>query len=303
MDDIHVIFITRSNKKSPLPGTTVTLGAGLTNSAINEIQDFLNKQNFKFIYSSYNLFDKILEGVRAFKICEIHDVMHLRQQAFEEMGYSAPYQTTKADEIASLSAYDAIICINTNEEKYLKENSLTNVKYIPPNFSFNANVSGPNSKSFGIIGSAAKPNIDGFEFYKTQILNLEQVVIAGALSSNIGKVGYSSKNISLLGVVRNVVEFYKKVDISLAPVRFGGGLKIKAIEAIAHGKPVFGTKHSLSGFPEGIEQVSIAEDRHNKWNVNNMEALFDIKKSTIKQYVDENFSDLVCSMHFDDLLR
>jgi glycosyltransferase involved in cell wall biosynthesis len=59
-------------------------------------------------------------------------------------------------------------------------------------------------------------------------------------------------NVRLLGFVKNLDELYSRCKIVISPVE-GTGLKIKVIEALAAGKPVFGSQHSLSGLPPGAE--------------------------------------------------
>jgi glycosyltransferase involved in cell wall biosynthesis len=59
-------------------------------------------------------------------------------------------------------------------------------------------------------------------------------------------------NVSLLGFVTDLDELYSCCKIVISPVE-GTGLKIKVIEALAAGKPVFGSHHSVSGLPPGAE--------------------------------------------------
>jgi glycosyltransferase involved in cell wall biosynthesis len=59
-------------------------------------------------------------------------------------------------------------------------------------------------------------------------------------------------NVRLLGFVTNLDELYSRCKIVISPVE-GTGLKIKVVEALAAGKPVFGSQHSLSGLPPGAD--------------------------------------------------
>jgi glycosyltransferase involved in cell wall biosynthesis len=59
-------------------------------------------------------------------------------------------------------------------------------------------------------------------------------------------------NVRLLGFVTNLDELYNCCKIVISPVE-GTGLKIKVIEALAAGKPVFGSQHSVSGLPPGAD--------------------------------------------------
>ncbi|WP_167562148.1 glycosyltransferase family 4 protein [Pseudarthrobacter phenanthrenivorans] len=53
---------------------------------------------------------------------------------------------------------------------------------------------------------------------------------------------------TVLGKVDSLTNFYESIDAAIVPVDHGGGIKAKAVEAMAHGVPVFGTDHVVSGF-------------------------------------------------------
>ena len=53
----------------------------------------------------------------------------------------------------------------------------------------------------------------------------------------------------LLPQVPDPAAFYQAVDCVLNPMVPGTGLKIKTVEALAHGRPVLGTRHAFSGLP------------------------------------------------------
>jgi glycosyltransferase involved in cell wall biosynthesis len=57
-----------------------------------------------------------------------------------------------------------------------------------------------------------------------------------------------------------VPEFYRQIDAAIVPIAHGGGIKTKAVEAMAHGVPVFGTPHVASGFsPEWTRYIGEIE--------------------------------------------
>jgi glycosyltransferase involved in cell wall biosynthesis len=53
--------------------------------------------------------------------------------------------------------------------------------------------------------------------------------------------------VDFLGEVQSVDDVYRGTDLAVVPVRCGGGTKLKALEAIAHGCPVVATQHALRG--------------------------------------------------------
>ena len=58
---------------------------------------------------------------------------------------------------------------------------------------------------------------------------------------------------SILGFQPNLDEVYAQSKLVVSPVE-GTGLKMKVAEALAHGKPVCGSDHSIEALPPGWEQ-------------------------------------------------
>jgi glycosyltransferase involved in cell wall biosynthesis len=59
-------------------------------------------------------------------------------------------------------------------------------------------------------------------------------------------------NVSLLGFVDDIDQIYRRSQAAVSPV-VGTGLKIKIVDALAKGKPVFASPSSLAGLPPGYE--------------------------------------------------
>jgi len=65
----------------------------------------------------------------------------------------------------------------------------------------------------------------------------------------------------VLGFVDDVGLIYRASKIVVSPVD-GTGLKIKVLEALSAGKPVFGSAHTLAGLPPGFEGCVLPISRH-----------------------------------------
>ncbi|WP_454811345.1 glycosyltransferase family 4 protein [Paenarthrobacter nitroguajacolicus] len=66
---------------------------------------------------------------------------------------------------------------------------------------------------------------------------------------------------TVLGPVESLADFYGQIDAAVVPVDHGGGIKAKAVEAMAYGVPLFGTPHVAAGFsPEWRKYISPLED-------------------------------------------
>ena len=64
-----------------------------------------------------------------------------------------------------------------------------------------------------------------------------------------------------LGFVEDTTSLYAEAGVVISPLRAGSGLKIKLIEALAHGKAVVATPKTLQGVEALFSQaVCLAED-------------------------------------------
>jgi glycosyltransferase involved in cell wall biosynthesis len=66
--------------------------------------------------------------------------------------------------------------------------------------------------------------------------------------------------ISCIGFVEDVPAFYGSVDLVVAPIRYGGGIKIKVLEAMACGKPVVTTSIGAEGIAAAGEGALVVAD-------------------------------------------
>jgi succinoglycan biosynthesis protein ExoO len=59
------------------------------------------------------------------------------------------------------------------------------------------------------------------------------------------------KGVLALGYVKDLEDFYRQVDVVVSPLRMGGGLKIKNVEALCKGKPLVTTPIGAEGLDDG----------------------------------------------------
>jgi len=294
-DEVLVLYITTTNEKSPLPGGTLRLRQKINLKDILNIKSFLKQRNISTCYFSYDHFGFLTEYTDCNNIVEIYDLMHLREMQFKKFGYEATYSKNKKDELDSLKRYDTVICLNIDEVKYLHENNIDQAIYLPPNTNLNKIELNSNKNNFGFISSVAKPNIDGFKCLNKSLIQSKDFVIAGSICLNKDIINDLGDKANIIGVIKNPISFYEKINLALSPIRFGGGLKTKVFEALSFCKPVLATKHSVEGFPSNIEEVITVDNDVKSWNYETVMSASKIKPSKIKEYFLSNFGEKKCS--------
>lgn len=103
----------------------------------------------------------------------------------------------------------------------------------------------------GFIGNFAyPPNVMSLRHFfdkygKVFSDNGIEIQVAGFGSEVVGTWGVKA---TVLGKVDSLAAFYRTIDAAIVPIDHGGGIKAKAVEAMAYGVPVYGTSHVASGF-------------------------------------------------------
>lgn len=119
----------------------------------------------------------------------------------------------------------------------------------------------------GMVGTMSwQPNRWGAEWFLTEVWPLvrarvpnARLLIGGAESEQLQ--GVDASGVEALGRVPDLTTFYERLDVVAAPVRGGGGLKIKVLDASARGLPVVTTPEGIEGMNVGVPpSIGVADD-------------------------------------------
>ena len=112
------------------------------------------------------------------------------------------------------------------------------------------------------------PNVDGAAWFCTEVLPLVRAQVPEVTLDLVGRdplpevVALAERpGIALHADVPSVVPWLDAARVAIVPLRFGSGTRLKALEAMASGRPVVGTTPGLVGLGavDG-EQVLVADD-------------------------------------------
>jgi glycosyltransferase involved in cell wall biosynthesis len=130
------------------------------------------------------------------------------------------------------------------------------------------------------VGSDMFQNARGllafFEENKTWLASL-RIAVVGRVGENVSVRAYAQgkPHIELLGFVNNLPAIYAASKAAISPVD-GTGLKIKAVEALSQGRPVFASRHSMEGLAPGYDRCVFPIKRYFieriLWNDSELEA-------------------------------
>ena len=194
-------------------------------------------------------------------ILDTLDVVSERRARFHASGLAHDIDITPSEEAARLRLYDAILAIQSRDAAVFRRLvPKQKVIVVGHGQEVVSHSRASNQKlRFLFVGSDMKPNQDAasrlaFHIWPriySQLSNTATLSIVGRAS-----VALEGRNlppgIEVTGYVDSLEETYRTHDIFLNPVTFGGGLKIKNVEALAHGLALVYCPVSFSKSPSRL---------------------------------------------------
>ena len=120
----------------------------------------------------------------------------------------------------------------------------------------------PGAPTVGLLGNFAFwPNRDAYDVLRHDWLpplrdQGVKVVVAGYGSEDLPP----ATGMTLHGPVASPAEFYERVSATVAPIRLGGGIKVKIAESLVYHRPVLATDKALEGFDDQMRARLAAVD-------------------------------------------
>lgn len=222
------------------------------------------------VYSFY--FD--LFSSETVRILDTHDRLTDRYKMYLNEGkVPADWHSLRMkDEQKAITRADVIWAITRNEREHyksmLKKNSariytirhLTGYDPIPYQ---------GGQKRLVMVGSDNVLNVEGLRWFLTNVWpEVEdrdaELVIAGSLC-RAEKFVPKRERVIYYGLFDDAEEVYRLGNLFINPMQAGTGLKIKTLEAIAHGKTVISTREGASGLIDFEGHSLIVTDQPEEW--------------------------------------
>ena len=119
-------------------------------------------------------------------------------------------------------------------------------------------------QSLLFVGSNTAPNVIGLKWFLQTVWPMVLVRIpecdlrvAGTVKSAFET---SYPRVQFLGLVDDLKPLYESAAVVISPLTVGSGLKIKLIEALAHGKSIVATTVSVEGTDDGVRSAVAVHD-------------------------------------------
>jgi glycosyltransferase involved in cell wall biosynthesis len=106
------------------------------------------------------------------------------------------------------------------------------------------------------------PNVDAAQFFCKEVLpalrtklgkSIQLYIVGTSPEQEVVELG-EIEGVTVTGRVESVKDYYMQADIVIVPIRFGGGTRIKILEAMGYGRTVISTTIGAEGI-EGINET------------------------------------------------
>jgi glycosyltransferase involved in cell wall biosynthesis len=194
-------------------------------------------------------------------ILDIHDIASERSAEFEKFGYSGHVMDIdRTAELEILDIYDHVLVLCENDLRLLSKH-LGKEKPVLCGYAPELAPRPLRGEVMNIcfVGSEYLPNLEAIQHFLSHCWPVlrEKFGISLRIYGNVCK----SLNYQLpvgaypMGYIENIDSVYDDSDIIINPVRFGAGLKIKSMEALACGLPLVVTPHAARGLEEFADEA------------------------------------------------
>ena len=209
--------------------------------------------DFYIIDKTENSFMLDVIPSNAITILDSQDIINERAAKSLVNGIVDPFYLTAEEEKVLFQRYDAVICIQKNElqlvSQWVGEDKAI---YMPMPQEINAIPIRNTVENIGMIASGWHANVNGLDNFLKEIWpRLDshlRLNIYGAVGGHFSQMTFN--NVTFHGFQQNLENCYKDLDLVINPVNYGAGLKIKSIEALAHGLPLVTTPEGASGIAD-----------------------------------------------------
>lgn len=189
----------------------------------------------------------------------MHDRFSARAGQFGEALDSVAV-VSEDTEIALLGTADAVIAIQAEEAAFVRTHAPRVTTILAPMAQATIDAAQPGDDDrLLFVGSNTAPNVHGLRWFLEDVWPVIRerrptvvLEVAGTVAAAFDR---APEGVRFLGMVGDLAGLYARAGVVISPLIQGSGLKIKLIEALAHGKACVVTGVTLQGVEEELTAV------------------------------------------------
>jgi len=199
-----------------------------------------------YVYYAELVADKaLLKGARTYM--DTHDFITAQFKYRKSFNLGITFQ----DEIKRLDRFDEVWAISGEEQYVFGQFCKTNVRLVPLMMEPKAEQYKATRKKFDLIYVASNNshNERSARWFFDEVYPLLPKDISICMVGAINKVLGERKEAEQITFAEDIDALYAQSKIGLCPMLTGTGVKVKVVEALAHGLPVVCTTRGVDGLP------------------------------------------------------
>ncbi len=191
---------------------------------------------------------------------DTHDLLHRRADQFRANGLATAVEIDASQEAEALATYDALIAIQADEARALRRLVPDKPVFVVPHglelpVPVPGFEPGPRAIRIGFLGGRDPSNDAALHWFLDHVWSAlavrlgdrAELVVAGQIAARWTRM---ERGLRRRERVDSIAEFWPSIDIAINPVRFGSGLKIKNVEALAHARALLTTPIGAEGLED-----------------------------------------------------
>jgi glycosyltransferase involved in cell wall biosynthesis len=254
------------------------------------------------------ILDALPFATRAF--LDTHQIAHERNERFAAAGLPPPNTIDEAAEYAAFERYERIILIQESDREIVARRLPSHRLLVAPHpVRQLATEIRARARHVGFVGSEYPPNVEGLRWFLDAVWPQvdspsAELGIFGNVCRRLDRAALPA-NARCHGLVDELDSAYRTFDIAINPVRVGGGLKIKTVEALGAGLPLVTTDEGARGLEDGAGTAFLLAHDADEFAAHLSQLLASHERrlylaAGARQLVAERFSAEIC---FGPLLR
>ncbi len=208
-----------------------------------------------------------------FDTVDLHFMREQRQAEIEENPQMlADAGRTKQIELSVIRKSDATIVLSKSEQKVVNDLVPNANTHLIPIVREVPGSPVPFNERSGVLfvgGFSHAPNIDAVVWFTKEVWpkvrerlpELEFKIVGSNLTPEVSALADASSGIRVLGFVPDITDLMETSLLSVAPLRYGAGIKGKVVSSLCYGLPCVATSVAAEGMGLGLQDgVILADD-------------------------------------------
>jgi len=218
------------------------------------LEEMLSENDYDAVCVFYSYLLPLFEDLpfSGKKIYFMEDCSFLQQHSF---GDSATLGTLLDEELTRLNYVDEIVCISYDEKIMYEKLTGRDVHFLPHLMGDHIPVTATDVKTRKwdafFVGFNNPFNVEGVQWYLDCVVPLLpedfKTVIVGSVTKELEAI---PDNADVIPFAEDLEDIYNNGKICICPMFRGTGMKIKVVEAMAHGIPIVCNSRGVDGLPD-----------------------------------------------------